>query len=180
MNPPRNVDGQAVALLAELADVELDADLRKVLDEVFARKPDGTVAHPRWPMNHSRREDLTRLFTCCSLGWLYLASEPLVLWTTHDPATARESFNQLADVIDAAPVLRSRVARIKHANGDQEIRLADGPRLMMRTRNMSTRGYCVSRLILDEADYFTERQAGMLFPAMAGQANHQILYGYPL
>ena len=177
MSPLRNVDGQAAALLAALAGVTPKPEDYQVLTDVFARNPDGTLASPHFRL-HSNRDDLTRVLTCCALGWLYLASEPLVLWTTDRYVTARESFYQLADVIDAAPVLRSRVARIRRTNGDQEIRLTDGPRLMMRTRRMSTRGCRVGRLIIDEAGLFKGSQAAELFPAMASVADHQVIYGY--
>jgi len=99
-----------------------------MLDEVFARNPDGTPVTLHFRLTCDR-EDLTRLFTCCALGWLHLTDEQ-VLWSTSNPETAREAFSHLRSAI-GRPELRRHVERIRAANGAQEIRLRHGPRLLV-------------------------------------------------
>jgi hypothetical protein len=100
------------------------------------------------------------------------------MWTTHDHRTARETFNLIASVIESSPELSRQAAKIKRTNGDQEITLIDGSRLMMRARGTRTSGYTATRLIIHEADSFTERHAAELIPNLAGRVDPQVVYGY--
>ncbi len=45
----------------------------------------------------------------------------LIIHTAHEFPTANESFLQLGAVFDAHDELRRKVARIRYANGEQEI-----------------------------------------------------------
>jgi len=144
-----------------------------MLDEVFARNPDGIPVTLHFRLTCDR-EDLTRLFTCCALGWLHLTDEQ-VLWSTSNPETAREAFSHLRSAI-GRPELRRHVERIRAANGTQEIRLRHDPRLLVRSRRINTRGLRVLRLVIDQAQAFTDWHASNLL-SIASRPGSQVVYG---
>ena len=68
------------------------------------------------------------------LAGLILFGEKLQIHTAHEFPTANESFLRLVAVFENWDDLRSRVARIRYANGEQGIELLTGQRLKYRAR----------------------------------------------
>lgn len=170
-------DGADIAALCKLAGIPVGDGQQRILDEVFATAPDGKVTNPEYHFAASPA-DATSALQLCALGWLYLARPPRVLWTTADAPTAAATFDSLATIIDGSNILRAQVTRIGRVNGAQEIRMANGCHLLMRSRAQSMRGYSANRLIIDQAHAFSRvRHASILIAAAATQ-NPQVVYGH--
>jgi hypothetical protein len=87
-------------------------------------------------------------------------------------------FERVASIIRGSDLLLTRVARIRAASGDQEITLADGPRMLFRIRHRNfTRGYHVGRMIIDESQALTEMDRAELTAMLDSRRTAQVLYG---
>jgi hypothetical protein len=180
MNPTTlRADGTGIAALCKLAGIPVGDGQQRILDDVFATTPDGKVANPQYRFA-AAGADVTSALQQCALGWLYLTRPPRILWTTADAPAARDAFDSLAAVINGSSILRAEVTRISRVNGAQEITMASGCRLIMRSRAQSVRGYAANRLIIDQAHDFSPVRHGSVLIAAAAAKNPQVVYGHAL
>jgi len=170
-------DGADVAALCKLAGIPVGDSQQRILEEVFATAPDGNPTNPEYRFA-ATPADVTSALQQCTLGWLYLARQPRVLWTTAGPAAASDAFDSLAAIINGSSILRAEVARMSHVNGAQEIRMASGCHLIMRSRTQSVRGYSANRLIIDQADAFSPARHASILIAAAATREPQVIYGH--
>lgn len=111
-----------------------------------------------------------------SLAGMYLLKEPLVVWTAHEFATAKEGFLRLRGYLDNYDHLRKRVKSIRVGNGELGVELLNGSRTRWLARTSGGgRGFAgVSPLFLDEAFALTPEQIGALVFAKSAAANPQV------
>jgi hypothetical protein len=109
------------------------------------------------------------------LAGLILFGEELIIHTAHEFPTANESFLRLVAVFEAWDDLRSKVARIRYANGEQGIELLSGQRLKYRARTGgSGRGFAKADLIVyDEAQHLAREHIAASGPAKLANPNSQ-------
>jgi len=112
------------------------------------------------------------------LAGLILFGEKLIIHTAHEFPTANESFLRLVAVFEAWDDLRSKVARIRYANGEQGIELLTGQRLKYRARTGgSGRGFAGADLIVyDEAQHLGREHIAASGPAKLANPNSQTWY----
>lgn len=112
------------------------------------------------------------------LAGLILFGERLQIHTAHEFPTANESFLRLVSVFENWDDLRSRVARIRYANGEQGIELLSGQRLKYRARTGgSGRGFAKADLIVyDEAQHLAREHTAASGPTKMANPNSQTWY----
>lgn len=112
------------------------------------------------------------------LAGLLLFGERLIIHTAHEFPTANESFLRLVAVFEAWDDLRSKVARIRYANGEQGIELLSGQRLKYRARTGgSGRGFAKADLVVyDEAQHLARAHVAASGPAKLANPNAQSWY----
>lgn len=112
------------------------------------------------------------------LAGLILFGEQLLIHTAHEFPTANESFLRLVAVFENWDDLRSRVLRIRYANGEQGIELKTGQRLKYRARTGgSGRGFAKADLVVyDEAQHLSREHVAASGPAKMANPNSQTWY----
>lgn len=126
---------------------------------LLARKADGRCACGTAGGVVSSCRQIGKTFTVGSAILLLAAARPLkVIWTAHHTRTSDETFASLCSLAER-PKLKPYVAGIRRANGQQEIRLGNGSRIMFGAReNGFGRGLTgVDMEIFDEAQILTVR-----------------------
>lgn len=96
--------------------------------------------------------------------------EELICLSSHQQATSRESFKNIAAYFEDHADLSRRVKRVVSAIGRESIELKNGVsiRFPSRTRQ-STRGWSVNLLLVDECQLLTDEQWSAARPAMSAR-----------
>jgi hypothetical protein len=112
------------------------------------------------------------------LAGLVLFGEKLIIHTAHEFPTANESFLRLVSVFENWDDLRSRVARIRYANGEQGIEFLTGQRIKYRARTGgSGRGFAKADLLVyDEAQHLAREHIAASGPTKLANPNSQTWY----
>jgi hypothetical protein len=175
--PYDRTDGDLVADLAGLASFPPDPAQRLALDAIFAQR-NGRSAAFEVAVISSRQNIKTAIFKMAALGWLFITSERLVVWSAHEFPTAAEAFRDLDDLITGCDYLRRQVRNIYRGNGDESIELMSGARLIFKTRTKGGgRGLSGRKVILDEGFALRPMHMGALLPTLSAQPDPQVLYG---
>jgi hypothetical protein len=118
------------------------------------------------------------VMTAITLADLFLFKPDRIAWTAHLFKTSRSTFEDICNLVEGAQPLAKRVKRIRHAAGDEGIELTNGARLDFLARSKGGgRGLGGKRVVIDEALFFTDAQAGALLPVLSARSNPTILYG---
>lgn len=145
---------------------------------LLARKADGRYACGTAGGVVSSCRQIGKTFTVGSAILLLAAARPLkVIWTAHHTRTSDETFASLCSLAER-PKLKPYVAGIRRANGQQEIRLGNGSRIMFGAReNGFGRGMTgVDMEIFDEAQILTVRALSNLVPITNTSPNPLIVF----
>lgn len=145
---------------------------------LLARKADGRYACGTAGGVVSSCRQIGKTFTVGSAILLLAAARPLkVIWTAHHTRTSDETFASLCSLAER-PKLKPYVAGIRRANGQQEIRLGNGSRIMFGAReNGFGRGLTgVDMEIFDEAQILTVRALSNLVPITNTSPNPLIVF----
>lgn len=145
---------------------------------LLARKADGRYACGTAGGVVSSCRQIGKTFTVGSAILLLAAARPLkVIWTAHHTRTSDETFASLCSLAERSK-LKPYVAGIRRANGQQEIRLGNGSRIMFGAReNGFGRGMTgVDMEIFDEAQILTVRALSNLVPITNTSPNPLIVF----
>lgn len=145
---------------------------------LLARRDDGRYACGTAGGVVSSCRQIGKTFTVGSAILLLAAARPLkVIWTAHHTRTSDETFASLCSLAER-PKLKPYVAGIRRANGQQEIRLGNGSRIMFGAReNGFGRGLTgVDMEIFDEAQILTVRALSNLVPITNTSPNPLIVF----
>lgn len=145
---------------------------------LLARKADGKYACGTAGGVVSSCRQIGKTFTVGSAILLLAAARPLkVIWTAHHTRTSDETFASLCSLAER-PKLKPYVAGIRRANGQQEIRLGNGSRIMFGARESGFgRGLTgVDMEIFDEAQILTVRALSNLVPITNTSPNPLIVF----
>lgn len=172
--------GPEVADLAAEAGFAPDANQRLGLDLIFALDPVDPDMSAAFEVGIvcSRQNLKTGLFKMAALGWLYLLDIPLVVWSAHEFATAKEAFLDMSVLVQSSPVFERRLAAIYRGSGAEAIELVGGQRLIFRARTKGGgRGLTAPRVVLDEAFALQPEHMGALLPTLSAVPDPQVVYG---
>ncbi len=170
--------GPEVGRLCELAGFAPDLQQQLGLDVIFARREDKRLAAQDFAVIAPRQNLKTGLFKQTCIGWLWLTDEPLIVWSAHEYPTSVEAFEDMAALVEDAPILQKRLHRMHTSPGREAIELKSGARLKFRARRKTAaRGLSAPKLVLDEAFALHANQLGSLLPLILAQADAQVLYG---
>lgn len=145
---------------------------------LLARKADGRYACGTAGGVVSSCRQIGKTFTVGSAILLLAAARPLkVIWTAHHTRTSDETFASLCSLAERTK-LKPYVAGIRRANGQQEIRLGNGSRIMFGARESGFgRGLTgVDMEIFDEAQILTVRALSNLVPITNTSPNPLIVF----
>lgn len=179
---PANVASSVAAEAVELAEsigLVLDPWQQLAVTDILAERanPAGSPAAFEACILAPRQNGKGAILECVELAWLFLTGERLVLHSAHEFKTANEAFLRIASLIDQAPDLRRKVARIRYANGEQGIDLKSGQRLKFVARSRgSGRGFSGDKIVLDEALWLDAPAMAALLPTMSARPNPQLVY----
>lgn len=99
----------------------------------------------------ARQSGKTHLLKVLILFMMYTGRVRMVLGAAQSLAIARESWEGAVDFAQDDPELRSEVAAVQRANGEQTLKLVNGARYKISASNRSAgRGLSVDLLVLDE------------------------------
>lgn len=89
------------------------------------------------------------------LTGLFLWDERLIVATAQNREVARETFKEVANLINSTPELRERTEHIRYANGQEEIQIRSlfgeySNRYKIVAPNGGARGHSADRVIIDE------------------------------
>ncbi|MDN5750586.1 MAG: terminase [Pseudonocardia sp.] len=99
----------------------------------------------------ARQNGKTHLLVILSLYWLFVELHRMVLGTSSKIEYAKEPWEKALSLARAVPWLAREIARVRRANGEQELTTVDGGRYKIAASNEDAgRSLTVERLILDE------------------------------
>jgi hypothetical protein len=99
----------------------------------------------------ARQQGKTFLLTCLTLYWLFVERWPMVLSTSTNRETAKESWRAACQIAQSNEYLSPEVSGVRHANGEESLSTVDGCRYKIAASNRrGGRGLSVDRLIIDE------------------------------
>lgn len=179
--PPgvHSLDGAREAIeLADAVGMTLDRAQILTLELALGERADGKWAAFEVCDVQPRQNGKGDVIQARELAGLFLFDEQLIIHTAHEFPTANEAFLRMAAVIDANPSLRSRVARIRYANGEQGVELKSGARLKYRARTGGAgRGFAGAALVVyDEAFALMSEHVAASLPTLSTHPNPQVWF----
>lgn len=165
--------------------VELAAEVGLVLDPwqelavrvALAERADGKFAATEVGVLVARQNGKGAILEALALEALFLAQDPLVLWTSHEFKTSQEAFLRVRALVEGSDWLRRQVKRITASHGEERVELKTGPRLRWIARSKSSgRGFSPQKILFDESQELATAAIDALTPAMRAQPNRQSIY----
>lgn len=146
---------------------DLDQGQLASLDAILCQEPGGQVI--------LAGSGADAVLSVAVLAWLLVNGDD-VLWLTRRPEAARAAFERVAHLA-RGPVIASSVSLTRRSNGDQQIGLRTGARVLFRTWDRA-RGYSARRLIVGNADLIGWQQAGSVMHVLLGRnaGKGQVVY----
>lgn len=171
----KSSDGPDAIRLLRAGGIQLDPWQADTLCDWLGRSAAGRWAAASCGGSVPRQNGKSLLVQGRAIAGMLLFGE-LVIYTAHLQKTATETFEEMRDFFEGAP-LRRYVAEIRTALGREQILLANGARIkfLARTRN-GGRGQHGDLLIFDEAQELDETAQGSFLPAISASLNPQTIY----
>jgi hypothetical protein len=142
---------EAVRFAEELCGITPLPWQRWWLIHALELKADKTFRFRQIVTTVARQNGKTHLLKLLTLYLLFTGRAKFILGTAQALNIARESWTGACDIADASDDLRAEVAKIRQANGEQELTLRSGARYMIAAATRSAgRGHSVDVLIMDE------------------------------
>lgn len=181
--------GPAAVALAAVAGLHLDPWQAWVVDQILGEKEE-------WYYNEvldkvmkkasayetalivARQNGKGAILECIELAWLYLLGAKVIVHSAHEFATSREHFQRLEGLISNTSEMVSELARggIKWSHGDESINLANGQRLLFKTRTKgAARGFSIDKLVMDEAMILSSAGVAAMMFATSARPDVQIV-----
>ncbi len=141
---------------------------------LFGKRDDGKYACGSGGAVLSSCRQIGKTFTVGTAMFILCAGRrgTLVIWTAHHTRTSDETFADMCD-LTRNPKLSRYVANVRRANGQQEIRFANGSRIMFGAReNGFGRGlHSADVEVFDEAQILTVKALDNLIPIVNTSPN---------
>lgn len=157
--------------IARKAGIHYDLWQQGLLYLLFARDQHGRYVCGEGGLTLSSCRQIGKTFTLGSGMAIKCIMQPglTVIWTAHHSRTSDQTFNDLADLVDArGSVFKPYVDRIRRANGQQEIRFKNGSLIAFGAREHGFgRGlHSADVEVFDEAQILTVKALDNLVPVM--------------
>jgi hypothetical protein len=127
----------------------------------------------------ARQNGKGSIMEALELAWLYLLGAKVVCHSAHEFATSKEHFQRIESLVSGTPELKAELARggIKWSHGDESISLANGQRLIFKTRTKgAARGFSIDKLVMDEAMILKQDAMSAMSYATSARPDVQIMY----
>jgi hypothetical protein len=159
-----------------------DPQQEHALNKICAIRPDGLSACFEYGCVVCRQNLKTGLFKQLGIGWLFVYEVPWFVWSAHEMSTTLESMREIHTLIADSYLSKllpaTRNAGLYEDNNKTRIELKNGQRILFKARTQSGgRGLAAPKVILDEAFALRPTHVGSLLPALAAQADPQVVYG---
>jgi len=142
---------EAIRFASEVLGVELLPWQEWWLKHALELNPDGSFRYRTILTLIGRQNGKTFLLKVLALYVMYMGRARLVLGAAQSLDIARESWQGAVDMATSDPELADEIDVVRHANGEQELRLVSGARYRIAAATRSAgRGLSVDLLILDE------------------------------
>ena len=183
--PPDVHSLDAATEVIELADAygvadgwPLDESQKFTIRAACGLRADGSWAASTVADFEPRQNGKNDALAAREIAGLILWDEQLIIHTAHEFPTANEAFLRIVSVFENWDALRSKVARIRYANGEQGIELLTGQRLKYRARTGgSGRGFAKADLVVyDEAQHLQSEHVAASGPTKLANRNSQAWY----
>lgn len=129
----------------------------------------------------ARQNGKGAILEAVELAWMYILGARTIVHSAHEFATSREHFQRIESLVTETPELKAELARggIKWSHGDESISLANGQRLLFKTRTKSAvRGFTIDKLVMDEAMVLAAAAVkAMVYASSAGIDTQIIMSG---
>lgn len=164
---------------ARKAGIRFDLWQQGFLWLLFAKNAEGKYACGADGAVLSSCRQIGKTFTVGTALFLKAILTPNLkaIWTAHHTRTSDETFTDMCEM-EHNPVLGRYVARIRRANGQQEITFTSGSRIMFGAReNGFGRGlHSVDVAVFDEAQILTVRAMDNMIPVLNTSPNPLVVY----
>jgi hypothetical protein len=164
---------------AAKAGIHYDLWQKGFLYLLFAKRADGKYACGSGGAVLSSCRQIGKTFTVGTAMFILCAGRAgtLVIWTAHHTRTSDETFADMCD-LTRNPKLSRYVRNVRRANGQQEIRFANGSRIMFGAReNGFGRGLHSADIeVFDEAQILTIKALDNLIPIVNTSPNPLIVF----
>lgn len=171
----RGSAGPEAVEFAASAGLVLDDWQAWVLKQSLSEQADGLHSAFEVGIEVGRQNGKGSIMEARQLAGLFLLGEQLQVHTAHEFRTTFEHFLRLCNLIEGAPSLDRKVARIRRGAGEQAIELRTGERLRFIARSSGGgRGFSGDCVYLDEAFAVTPMMMGALLPTLSARPNPQM------
>jgi len=181
--------GPAAVALAEVAGLRLDPWQQWVVEQILGEKDEYyyNEVHDKMMRKSTayetalicaRQNGKGAILECIELAWLFLLGAKVIVHSAHEFATSREHFVRLEGLISNTPEMVAELARggIKWSHGDESINLANGQRLLFKTRTKgAARGFSIDKLVMDEAMILSSAGVAAMMFATSARPDVQIV-----
>lgn len=147
----------------------------------MGERSDGTWAARQVALSTPRQNGKSQLIVARALAGVLLFGEQTIIVSAHQQDTAREVFSRILDLIEANPVLESRVSDVMRAINRESITFQSGQQIRFKARSKGGgRGFSCDCLLLDEAQSLSAAAWSAILPTMSARPNPQAwLLGTP-
>lgn len=164
---------------ASRAGIHYDRWQQGFLYLLFAKRADGRYACGTGGAVLSSCRQIGKTFTVGTALFILCAGRKdlKIIWTAHHTRTSDETFNDMCDIASNPKVARY-VANIRRANGQQEIKFANGSRIMFGAReNGFGRGLHGADIeVFDESQILTVKAMDNLVPITNTSPNPLVIF----
>lgn len=127
----------------------------------------------------ARQNGKGAILEALELAWLFLTGARTIVHSAHEFATSKEHFQRIEALVSSTPELKAELARggIKWSHGDESVNLANGQRLLFKTRTKgAARGFSIDKLAMDEAMMLKADAVKAMTYATSARPDVQIMY----
>lgn len=184
--PPDIVDTTigdiAVDFAAEVCGLHLYEWQAWSLRNILARRPDGNWAARDSVLEVPRQNGKNSILEALELYLVFLGGARLVVHSAHEQPTAEMHFARLRSLIESSDELMESMPRTGNqgfhtANGKERIELADGRRIVFKTRTKKAgRGPSPDAIVFDEAMELDARSMGALTPSLSARRKALLVF----
>lgn len=179
---PNDIVGSDFTMIdraAVRAGIHFDLWQKGFLYLLFGKRADGRYACGSGGAVLSSCRQIGKTFTVGNAMFILCAGRAgtLVIWTAHHTRTSDETFADMCD-LTRNPKLARYVENVRRANGQQEIRFANGSRIMFGAReNGFGRGLHSADIeVFDEAQILTVKALDNLIPIVNTSPNPLVVF----
>ena len=172
----------AVEFAAEACGLHLYDWQAWCLRNILARRTDGNWAARDSGLEVPRQNGKNSILEALELYLVFLGGAQLVVHSAHEQPTAEMHFARLRSLIESSDELADEMPKTQNggfhtANGKERIELADGRRIVFKTRTKKAgRGPSPDAIIFDEAMELDPRAMGALTPSLSARKKAMLVF----